>query len=396
LLTCTTPVNNPDKFGFYQVGDQKTYSKVEAIQLGKLLKKFPAWNFNDDEFAKHNWTEEPSQSLDDLYRQRAWQIRQRYDYIVIWYSGGADSFNVLNTFLQNDIPVDEIAHCWSFKGDNTVETLFNEEIARVAIPQTQAIQQSFPDIKHRVIDQSESIATMFNNDEIKHDFIYYSNNNFSPNGLDRSFLRETVPDYRQLIDQGKSIGFIWGTDKPRIHYDVEQDRYFLQFLDIVDNILSPRTQILARPWEHDEFFYWAPESAQMLIKQSHIIKRFLQQADESYNREYWFSTENPYRFGFNPKFGKHLTQHGLHQLIYPGWDSNTFQRIKTKSIIYGDRDRWFFEAGDSTTNKNFRNGINKIGELMNEESVFDMSFLNNTQDVNKGIVNFIGPRYYLS
>ena len=35
-----------DKFGFYTVGDRKTYSKYEAIQWQKSTGLFPEWNFN--------------------------------------------------------------------------------------------------------------------------------------------------------------------------------------------------------------------------------------------------------------------------------------------------------------------------------------------------------------
>ena len=395
LLTTKPKLSKQDQFGFYQVGDQKTYSKIEAIELGKKLKKFPNWNFNDQAFAEADWTTEPTGSLDDLYIQRAWEIRNRYDYLVIWYSGGADSFNMLNTFLKHDIPVDEIAHCWSLKGAGTVETLFNEEIAKVAIPHVQSICQRFPHIKHRVVDQSDSIAQLFTGD-VKHDFIYLSNNNFSPNGLDRSFLRENIDDYQNLMNQGKSIGFLWGTDKPRISYDCVQDQYYCQFIDIVDNILSPRTQILARPWEHDELFYWSPEAAKILIKQCHIVQRFLRGANADYDNEVWFSRSNPYKFGYSKILDKHLTQHGLHLLIYPDWEIDTFQRMKTKSVVYGDRDTWFFKTGDATTSKFFQNGVERIRELMTEENIFNMSFLNDDAEITKGIKNFLSPRYYLS
>lgn len=39
-----------DKFGFYQVGKFKTYSKVEAIELSNATAQPVHWNFNDEEF----------------------------------------------------------------------------------------------------------------------------------------------------------------------------------------------------------------------------------------------------------------------------------------------------------------------------------------------------------
>ena len=58
--------------------------------------------------ALHNlgWRFEVISSLDkDKYAQ---QLREKYDYIVLAYSGGADSCNVLNSFLDNGIPIDDI------------------------------------------------------------------------------------------------------------------------------------------------------------------------------------------------------------------------------------------------------------------------------------------------
>ena len=99
-------LSNKDRYGFYTVGDHKTYSKLEAIELSGKFKKPVEWKFNQVEFENFNWTVEPPGSLEFWYKQRAQEIRNKYDYIVIWYSGGADSHNVLMSFVRNNIFVD--------------------------------------------------------------------------------------------------------------------------------------------------------------------------------------------------------------------------------------------------------------------------------------------------
>jgi hypothetical protein len=94
-----------DIFGYYKVGEYKTYSKLDAILLHEKTGIHPTWHFNDEVFSSHNWATEPPESLDELYRIRAEQIRARYDYIVVFYSGGADSTNILQTFLKNNIKI---------------------------------------------------------------------------------------------------------------------------------------------------------------------------------------------------------------------------------------------------------------------------------------------------
>lgn len=377
-----------DKFGYYSVGKIKTYSKIEAIELGKKTQHWPRWDFNDSVFGLHDWTAPTDLSLKELYRRRAQQIREKYDYVVIWYSGGADSFNVLDSFLSNGIKVDEIAHCWSVKADKTYDTYFNAEIKHVAIPNTERIQQKFPGIKHRVIDQSDHIASMFGG-EMMFDWIYHCNNVFSPNALSRSYLRETEPDYLNLINQGKKLVFVWGTDKPRIHWDPVQKKFFCQFMDFVDNILSPRTQMLDRSWEHDEFFYWSPDCVDLIIKQCHEVVKVLKQNQDPAS---WYSNTNPNRWGLNPTLNKHLTQHGMHQIIYPNWDINTYQWGKPKSVIFGDRDLWYFRSQDLS--QKFYMGVGKVQQIGLEENCFNLEFLN-TNRIYDGIKNFLSPRYYL-
>jgi len=55
-----------------------------------------------------DWTQEPSESLEELHRQRALQLRESYDYLILYYSGGSDSSTVLNIFKKYNIPLDEV------------------------------------------------------------------------------------------------------------------------------------------------------------------------------------------------------------------------------------------------------------------------------------------------
>ena len=112
-----------DKFGFYTVGNLKTYSKYEAFQVGT-----PIWNFNDDVFSSIDWKINPSFELSKLYKIRAQQIRDKYDHIVLWYSGGSDSHNILRTFIDNDIKLDEVASITEYDITGNKDTYNNSEI----------------------------------------------------------------------------------------------------------------------------------------------------------------------------------------------------------------------------------------------------------------------------
>ena len=101
MLINQTITLSPDKFGYYKVGDFKTYSKIEAIEISNKLKTPSQWYFNENVYSKINWLEEPSVDLWELYKQRARQIRENYDYVVLWYSGGSDSHNMLNAWIDS-------------------------------------------------------------------------------------------------------------------------------------------------------------------------------------------------------------------------------------------------------------------------------------------------------
>jgi hypothetical protein len=349
---------SPDQFGYYTVGDHfKTYSKLEAIEEMTRTGIHLDWNFNREAFGAYAWTQEPNVPLTELYRQRAQQIRDSYDYIVIFYSGGADSWNILNTFLSNDIKIDEIAHCWSLDGDNSYHSYFNEEIYRVAIPNTLRIQKQCPDINHRIIDITKIINDMYLDKDTKFDFIYQANSLLSPNGLARSYLREKIKDYADLIATGKRVAFVWGTEKPRL--TIKNGKYTCQFIDIFDNTVSSRLQNLAL--EHgyyDELFYWSPEAAPIVIKQCHVVKKFLTVSDAN---NPWLSNEQtPY--GKTKKHSRWLTNDGLHSLIYPGWDISTFTNGKNNQTVLGPRDQWFWTQNTHANPgvKIFQQGIKKI------------------------------------
>jgi hypothetical protein len=97
-----------DKLGYYTVNDKKFYGKLDAVLYANSAKSDISWNFNKEIFNTVNWTEEPETSLLDFYKARAVQIREEYDYIILMCSGGADSTNMLYSFLKNGIHVDEV------------------------------------------------------------------------------------------------------------------------------------------------------------------------------------------------------------------------------------------------------------------------------------------------
>ena len=96
------------KLGYYTVGGIEFDSKIRALTYANQIKVHPQWHFNDSEYDTYNWSIEPAASLDDLYDRRARQLREQYDYLILSYSGGADSHNILISFIRQGLHLDEI------------------------------------------------------------------------------------------------------------------------------------------------------------------------------------------------------------------------------------------------------------------------------------------------
>ena len=101
-------LENNDKLGFYMLGGKKFYTKPEALVEATKTGIFPEWNFNRNVFDSYNWSVEPNIDIKELYRLRALQLREKYDYLILAYSGGADSHNILLSFMRQNIHIDEI------------------------------------------------------------------------------------------------------------------------------------------------------------------------------------------------------------------------------------------------------------------------------------------------
>ena len=93
----------------YDVGGDKSLRTVDAFAL---IKKYPQLPYKfclyDNQWQHHDWTVEPEESWQELCVKRAWQLRNKTDWLRIWYSAGRDSYHILKLFLDHDIPIDEI------------------------------------------------------------------------------------------------------------------------------------------------------------------------------------------------------------------------------------------------------------------------------------------------
>ena len=103
------------KLGYYIVDGLEFDSKIRAGLHSVKVNKPVQWIFNNKEFRSHDWSVEPSESLDQLYDARAFDLRVKYDYTVrntantvVQFQYGEDSVDPTKSKFGRAIDVDSL------------------------------------------------------------------------------------------------------------------------------------------------------------------------------------------------------------------------------------------------------------------------------------------------
>lgn len=92
----------------YRVGEKKFYNWYLAQHQSMTTGDPVTFYCHDDLYDRFDWSCEPEQSLDELMKSHAENLRNRYERLVLLYSGGTDSHTIYNIFVRNNIHLDEI------------------------------------------------------------------------------------------------------------------------------------------------------------------------------------------------------------------------------------------------------------------------------------------------
>ena len=350
-------MKNPDAYGFYRVHDLKFYSKFEAISCMEKTGVHLHWDFSEEIYSSYNWKQEPKESLTELYRRRAQQLRDQYDHLVLFFSGGADSNNILNSFVNNDIRLDEVVSMVNYDATGNRLNNMNAEIFNVAAQKIKEVQETHSYLKHTIVDICQRTSDWWEN-PLTSDWMYYINNAINPSNVAKTNYLDMSPEWQKMTHQGKKIGFIYGIDKPRVH-QCEDGTYIFRFIDFIDSAVAARQQSLNREWDNPELFYWTPDMPEIVIKQAHIIKNYLKIANKN---DMWLSPEKSdlaYKLINGQKFW--LSTAGIHTLIYPNWKWVPFT-FKPISPVFGHRDTWFHNLNKLNPDpgyQRYKNGLHK-------------------------------------
>lgn len=342
---------NHNIFGhFYKVNGKIFYHKIEAILEANKTKSEVTWHFYDDIFKSYDWTKEPDFSLDDFYYRRALQIREKYDYVVILCSGGADSTNVVKSFLNNNIFPDEIIASAPLEGLNSYEfTTANSnhsntmsETKFAQLPLIDEIKQKYPNIKVTLHDYFKDMI-----DYQPEEWLHLCEDWVHPSSLAR-YRFERIKHLKNLAESGKRIAFVYGIDKPVLILGSGNKSILSVVSDLTVNVQRPPFDV-NYPNVDNVLFYWTPDLIPMMIKQAHQVAKWIFLPENKKALRYFGIYDRIMKTSFIENRMRHSKyERAIVPCIYPSTHRVVFQAEKPASIFLGEHDDWFYKLHNKT------------------------------------------------
>jgi hypothetical protein len=385
--------------GFYEVGGQAFASKNLAF-AESIKKSTPMrYNFNDNVFGKYDWTKEPEPnvSLKEFYRRRAQSLRDKYDYIVLQYSGGPDSQNVLDTFLENNIKLDEIVNFNSYeKTQKVVDTTHNADYVHNVKPAVENIIKKYGNqIKVSIIDEIDMTKKVWAEySTLDYYELLFTAGTFPSVWMMRGIWIKHVKHLWDKLLSGKKVCVILGADKTFLRLDQERNCYYTIFSDIVSCDIATVSMYdkILQGHKIVEMFYHSVDQPDIAIKQAHTLKNTIEKITdvgyfENFNK---FDGTNfrPASVCVSKRFPTmNLKYEHYHKTVYPSWRTNI---VTPKPVYLGNRsiDCWWVDLLDDSEKKVWTSGIQKY------EQSFGQFLKRSKNDISSLPITF-SHRYYL-
>lgn len=347
-----------EKYGYWTVNDKKFAKKFDALLYASDTKSRVYFYYHDSVWKNVDRSQLGKYSLKTLYKERAQQLRDNYNYLILYYSGGADSHNVLRTYIDNNIKLDEICIKWPkplMDGklytpnclDTSAKNYWSEWNYSIK-PTLEWLSSTHPEIKITIKDYTESI------DDLKIDDVFEQLNFVRGGGI---LLNSVVSDSeRKLTNRGRTVGHIYGIDKPLLY--THDNRIYIFFTDVcLDQVGRSKLDE-----ESSECFYWSPDYPILAMEQAYQLSLYYV-ANQS-ARNYLWTIKIPTsieRVAIN-QFQNDLAR----DLLYDNWD-NRFQADKPSSDNRRDKFFWFYEHDEFSKIRNrYFDNLSQRVKLINE------------------------------
>lgn len=326
--------------GHYVVSSDVIESKMYAVLKASEQKTSATWWYYDEIYAaaiKKFDSTLASKPIVETYIARAKQLRESYDYLILNYSGGSDSHNILQVFLQNKIKLDHIYVQWPMslmdRGLYTANSVdkrnsnFHSEWDLVLKKDLEWIAQNHPEITIEIADWTTTVVEDFYNDTI------FTNCVTNLPSIARSQKQNTYSKTEtELASKGKRVASIYGVDKPNV---IKNDGlWYMYFVD---------TACMAQPNpnnpEGTEYFYFTPNMPEVVIHQAYkliewyndhplkqdVVTSLNELAKIDMRVKSWTNDDHYKRY--------HESAEIVKLVCYPYWDFSRFQADKPFSQL---------------------------------------------------------------
>jgi hypothetical protein len=239
--------------------NQKTFfDKVDAIKESNNHNQ-PIYFCTPTAYDQFPWFQEPQQSWPAVLAERAHEIRDSSEHINLLYSGGCDSQTMLNTFIKNQIHIDEIT-CIRLLGDHASRQDADFEVNSVAVSYLNSLKKYLTKTKITFFDLNFD-------DYVK----FYSNERWIEGRMkvpNTHRFRLTTEAMDQIFknDSLNKSTILLGRDKPTILY--VNNNWYCYFLDVDLEIRSSITD--------SNCVYFYADSPKVNAKQCHMLKNYLE------------------------------------------------------------------------------------------------------------------------
>lgn len=324
--------------GYWQVADQKFINKYQALLHSTKTRNPVHYRYFDDVWENFDRNQLGKYPLKELYKQRAQQLRDSYDYLILYFSGGADSYNALRSFLDNGIHLDEICVKWAKDViDNNIYQPNTEEVTALnylsewdyAIkPVLEEVAQKHPNIKIEILDWFKDKGS------IGREEVFSVVNHW--HDVEVTSLAVWSPRESELTEKGKKVAGIYGIDKPQTYF--EDGNAYMIFLDSATAMGTPCPQNIYGA----EYFYWSPKFPALPFEMAHTaikafnlssdVKKIKLTRDEKTDVRLFML-----KMGYQQKF--------LRYVIYDNW-TGRFQAIKPVQLDRSDKHFWLWKYNE--------------------------------------------------
>jgi hypothetical protein len=328
---------NQEVEGFWQVGATKFKNKFQALVFATKTNQEVNYIYFDQIWNNFDRSLLGNVSLKKLYQQRAQQIRDSYDYLILYFSGGADSYNVLRSFIDNNIKLDEVCVKWPMAAiksqvykANTLDTSARNTLSEwdFAIkPVLDWLSQYHPQIKINIVDWTDKLSP-----EIYTEDLWHHVNTW--NDIEIPFMLAYSKSELLKLNKGKTVGSIYGIDKPLLAY--RDNKWFMSFTDTGTGMGIPSQENRYGT----EYFYWSPTFPILAMEQAYQLSLYIDSVPGL--KQYYYSSTSVSEWDLDFRMLAIKTQNDVaRKILYDNW-TNNFQADKPFFADREDKHFWLF------------------------------------------------------